>query len=118
MSERVSWINHKGKRILYVDFSELKKFDDIIEVIGEAKKEVLGGKDVLVLFNTVGSRGSPAVIKEFNSFLNDSKENIKKDAMYLVSDVHRVFMRSIRVFTGMSLKDFASLDEAKDYLVE
>jgi hypothetical protein len=81
MSDRVSWSVYKSKKILNADFSNLAESEKAIEVIMEAKTEVMKSSEVLVFFNTEGSVGTLSVVEEFKKFLNETKSHIKKSAV-------------------------------------
>lgn len=117
MSERVNWIDYKGKKIIYADYSKLIKAEDIIKVIKDCKTEITSKKDVLLLVNIEGSSGSPAVMTEYKNFAKETKDNVKKTAITGVAGLHKILLNSVKTFSGVEFEIKDNLDIAKEYLI-
>lgn len=76
--DRVRWIEHKGKRILYEDFSGLQDPEEIYEVTDTSTALICKqpGVPVLLLTDVTGARYNPAVV-------NQLKENTKLTTPYM-----------------------------------
>jgi hypothetical protein len=59
MGNRVEWIKHKGKRILFCDYSNIRDEEEFIRALVETETEVLKqapGTLILMLIDATGSR--------------------------------------------------------------
>src|SRR5271169_738088 len=98
--DRVQFITHKGKRILYFDLSSCK-FAEISDVIAEAKRTVAGQPpgSVLALTNVTDtelSKNSSAVIKDFTAH---NKPFIKASAVIGVEGLRKVIYNAAMAFS-------------------
>jgi hypothetical protein len=120
MGGDISWITHLGKKILLIDFSNKIDENEIISIIKESKQTILTSKnpETLLLINIDGSKGSPSIMSEFKDFTKETKQYIKKDAIIGASGLQKVLLSGVRAFSGITLKSFNSIEEAKTYLVE
>ena len=53
MQERIQWIQHKGKKILFVDASNIRDEDNFLRILVEAEAQILAqptGHQYLTLF--------------------------------------------------------------------
>jgi len=96
----------------------LKFAEEIIDIIKKARTEIINKRDVLFLINLENSRGSPAVIREYKEFSKEVKKYLKKDAVFGMSGLHKIFLSSIRVFAGITMQEFDTKEQAMDYLIE
>ena len=115
MSERVQWIDHKGKKILFNNYQGLKG-DEYTQIIKESEKESInsGVKTVYVLNDVT------------DSFMNDDStaaakhwvEECKKQGITLV--ISLVGITGLKRIVAQAVKrdmHFAkSVEDAKDYL--
>lgn len=59
MGSRVQWIKHKGKEIIFCDYSNISDEEEFIQAVGETETEVLKqapGTLILMLIDVTGSR--------------------------------------------------------------
>ena len=118
---RSNWIEHKGKKIFYQDFSknfynsaavktELSQVQEII------KAQPLHSALVLSDFRdtTVGSDLLPAM----NAASTATKAQVHKTAVLGVTGIKRKLADLLTALTGQPLKYFDHLEAAKDWLVE
>lgn len=115
MSDRVKWIEYKGTKILYIDYSGLSK-EEYVKVIEEAKDELLKQPpgSVVTLSDVSNSCITEKVRDKFKECEEQTRGISKAAAAAGATSVQRVMMRLAR-------KDlfFAnSLEEAKEWLVE
>lgn len=116
----VNWIEHKGKRILYMNYA-YSKYDEVAKAIEETKMLVVKEPPVSVL-GIVDVRESP-FNREISAALKDLAEHnkpyIKMSVVVGVEGIKRVIYNGVIKFTGrknLLLKD--TLDEAKEFLAE
>jgi hypothetical protein len=114
-----TWINHKGKKIFYADYSYLEKdFDKLKAEVNSANaimvREPKGSLLLLVdVNNTTGT-------SENTFFLKDAairvKAHVRKAAVVGVSGVRLALLRSVSYLSGMDIKPFEDIEAAKDWL--
>jgi hypothetical protein len=115
----VCWIEHKGKRILYMNYS-FSKTEEIVKAITETKELVKKEPPVSIL-GIVDVRESPfntAVSGALKDLADSNKPYIKMSVVVGVDGIKQVIYKAVLKFTGrknLLLKD--TLDEAKDFLV-
>ncbi len=115
----MEWIEHKGKRILYINYARLSSAENIAQI--DAAVQVLidsGRKDNLTLTDL-----RDAVVDQ--DFVNHSKEKAKISAAYTkkaailgVEGVRKVLLKAVNAFSGNPRVPFDSLEAAKDWLAE
>ena len=115
MSDRVTWIEHKGARILYADYSGLSG-EEYISVI-EAFKNQLAQQtpgSVATLTNVTDSRVSEEVKDKFRELTEQTAGISKAAATIGVTG----FKKAIAVLMRRDLYWADSLEEAKDWLAD
>ena len=118
MSKYVQWIEHKGKKILFNNYSGLEG-EEYLRAIDETKQELLKqpvGSRVLTLTDTSNSRATVATkdkAKEQQAAIKE-KRIVTCAAIVGVSGWQKVIAQLIRgdVYFAQSVED------AKDWLVE
>lgn len=118
---RSKWIEHKGKKILYQDFSGLlQNYDEVKAEFLEVREVVKGQPfdSVLILSNFTGTTIAGDLMETLNESSRLTKDHIKKTAVIGVTSFkHRLADILIRL-TGRPLKYFNSEKAAKDWLVK
>jgi hypothetical protein len=118
--ERVSWIEHKGKRIILEDMSSLREATDIYAVSDTSTALICKQPEasVLLITNVTGTRYNPSVI-------NRLKENTKLTNPYMkayvivgIKGLAQVILESFVIFTGLDVKMCDTLEEGKEWLVQ
>jgi len=115
----VSFITHKGVKILYENFADSAP-EEIIPAIEKAKgiiaSQPLGS--VLALVNVKDAKFDTSVTSALKEFVKANKPYIKSAAVYGVEGLKEIIFRSILTFSGRkNLALFNTLEEAKDHLV-
>jgi hypothetical protein len=117
---RVRWIEHNGKRILFEDMSGLRDPADIYEVFDTSTALICKQPEasVLLITDVTGARYNPSVV-------NRLKENTKLTTPYMkayvvvgITGLTRVVLNSVVLFTGQDIKMCHSIEEAKEWLVQ
>jgi len=118
---RSKWIEHKGKKIFYQDFS--KQFYNATAVkteLAEVQQVVLSEPEYSVLAlsdmrdTNVGSDLLPAM----NAASAATKNHIRKTAVLGVVGMKRKLADLLTALTGQPLKYFDDIESAKNWLVE
>ena len=76
MGDRVRWIEHKGLRILYEEYSNLPE-DDLVKTIQEAESAAIasGDKDVFIITMMADIRMTDKVREVGQEFVDNTKAN-------------------------------------------
>lgn len=124
MKERIKWISHKGKEILFLDYSSLKS-DKVIELLLEIEKfydsEIIQKekKNILILSDITDARIFGESLAESKRVIKKFRQYSKKSAMVGLSAAKTILLSGINLFAGenKASKQFSSIEQAKDYLV-
>ena len=115
----VSWIEFKGKKILYANFLNMK--DDaqnrqILEL--EMKMIAQSAEPVLLLVNLEGATMSPESSQYTKEQLMKFGPKVVKSALVGITGFKPVIVDGIgRAVSGLNQRIFSTLDEAKEWLV-
>jgi len=118
---RSNWIEYKGKRIFYQDFS--KQFYNSAAVkteLAEVQKVVLGEpqNSVLVLSDMRDTNIGSDLLPVMNAASAATKNHVLKTAVLGVTGMKRKLADLLTSMTGQQLKYFDDIDSAKSWLVE
>ena len=124
MDKRITWIIHEGKEILFLDYSNLKA-EEMVEQLGRVEKfyesDIIpqGKKDLLILSDVKDARIFGDALDETKRVIKKLRPYSKKSAMVGLSSAKTILLKTINFFAGdkKASKQYASLDEAKAYLV-
>lgn len=115
----VSFITHKGIKILYENF-ENGKPNEIITWIEKAKAviRIQSEKSVLALVNVKGASFDMSVTAALKEFVKGNEPYMKCAAVYGVEGLKEVIFNGILAFSGRkNLVLCKTLEEGKDFLV-
>lgn len=118
---RSNWIEHKGKRIFYQDFS--KHFYNSAAVkteLVDVQKVVLAEpiNSVLVLSDMRDTNIGIDLLPTMNAASSATKSHVRKTAVLGVAGVKRKLADLLTALTGQPLKYFDDIESAKDWLAE
>ncbi len=118
---RSEWIEHKGKKIFYQDFS--KNFYNSAAVkaeLGEVRKIVISQplNSALVLSDFRDTNVGSDLLSEMNAASAATKAYVHKTAVLGVTGVKRKLADLLIAITGQPLKYFDDIESAKNWLVE
>lgn len=121
MTERVRWIEHKGKKIIYLDVSKLNT-DEAVRVVRRFGQLVLENKDnadLVSLSNFLEAHIFGEAFDEIKRVSKLVRPYLKKRAVIGITGVKAILYKSVNLFaSGTPTKIFNTLEDAKDYLVE
>lgn len=118
---RSKWIEHKGKKIFFQDFSNLEYDTDAIKrELEQVQAEVVShSKDsLLVLSDFRGTHITGEIMPILNASSTQTKDHVHKTAVLGVTGVKRALADFLTSLTGQQLKYFATEYAAKDWLIE
>lgn len=118
---RSNWIEHKGKKIFYQDFS--KNFYDSAAVraeLAEVQKVVRSQplNSTLVLSDFRDTNVGSDLLSAMNAASAVTKAHVRKTAVLGVTGMKRRLADLLTAITGQPLKYFDDMEAAKNWLVE
>ncbi|MFZ5351155.1 MAG: hypothetical protein ACOZCL_00375 [Bacillota bacterium] len=115
--DRVSFIQHKGKKILQIDFTDCHK-DEVLKVIEMAKKTISHEpkNSVLTLTKVANTKYDTNTSEALKEYTNHNKPYVKAAAVIGLSGLQKVLYMTIVRFTGRNLQLFDDDTTAKDWL--
>jgi len=125
MTNRVTFVNHKGKSILYINYSHLNssKPDEekqILDVLDEITKLVKDKKEkILFLSDVRDTSANTKVMTALKTFATSCKERdiIEKECIVGITGVKKALLSSVNFFAHTAIYNFDTLEQAKDWLV-
>jgi flavodoxin len=115
--ERVRFIDHKGKKILHLDFAGCKA-DEVIPVIEQARTTIAAQppKSVYTLTDVTDTRYNTEISDAMKEFVAHNKPYVAAAAVVGVTGLKQIILNAVMKFSGRRLHAFDSLAEAKDWL--
>jgi hypothetical protein len=123
MGNRVQWIEHEGKRILFCDYSNIHDEEEFVRAIVETETEVLKqapGTLILMLIDVTGSRITSAVTgraRELAAAARKREIPSSPTAIVGVSGPAQKAVVMAMQFMRPDLRTAESIAAAKDWLV-
>lgn len=113
----VSFINHKGKKILLIDFSG-RKAEEVINIIAEAKELIKKQpeKSLLTLTDGTNTRFDPKVAEGLKEFAAHNKPYVRAGAVVGITGIVKIVYNAVMKFSGRNLPAFDDIETAKDWL--
>lgn len=115
--ERVHFLEHKGKKVLYVDYSGLKA-NSITEVLDEVKritnKEPRGS--LFMLCNFESMQFNSTTISQFKSFTTEFMEYNKAVALIGIKGLQKIAYEAVSKIIKTKMPIFNTKEEALDWL--
>ncbi len=117
--KRAYWMEHRGRKIVYVDFSNAD-LAGVAQAIAEAKPLIAAEPphSVLCLVETAGTRFSREIGSAVTDFTAHNRPFIKMTALVGIEGLQKVAVNSVFVFTRRkNIVTKGSRTEALDFLV-
>jgi hypothetical protein len=117
----VSWIEHKGKKILYSDFSNIRRPEESTALLFEMEKSFReSGEPVRHMLNFENTAVSPEFMDAAKKIGFGLMPDALKNAFVNVSPLKEVLLKGFLLFTngGNKTKTYNDLEKAKDWLAE
>ncbi len=120
MLKRIYPIFHKGKKIYFSDWTNLKTTEEAVLVMKETSDFIvkLGQKKLLEIIDTTGSYGTGETLKEVKAVNIKVKPYSGKKAMIGLSKSQKLILNTVNLFSGTSVVGFDDIEAAKDWLVK
>ena len=118
--ERVTFISHKGKDIIFTDLSQTASSAQQIDILNQAEKLISTQppKSVLSLIDYTGARYDLTSVEAQKNFSAAVTPHMKASAVLGIGGLKQVILRSIVRITGRNIKTFDDNEAAKDWLAE
>ena len=115
---RTRFIEHKGKRILFMDFSGVTDIDEGLRYLQEAQDFVATQEknSLRTLVDISGSRFDRRTTEGLRRLSAHNKPYVFANATVGVSGLQRMLVTTISRLTGRKLNIFDDLQQAKDWL--
>jgi hypothetical protein len=112
-------IDHKGKEIVYLDFSDCN-VDEIFQTIEMAEKiiRIQPLNSVLTLTNVSGARYNTEVIQALKEFAKGNGPFVKAGAVIGIEGLKKILYVAITSFSERNLPAFDDIEKAKDWLID
>ena len=115
--ERISFIEHKGKQILHLDFARTGP-DDVFRIIEEAKQVIKDQPPMSLrtLTDVTDLKFNTAAADAMKEFANHNKPYVTAAAVVGVTGLKQIIYNAVVRFTGRNLVAFDTDGQAKDWL--
>jgi hypothetical protein len=115
--ERVQFIQHKGKKILHLNFADCKA-DEVLAVIEQAKATIKTQvpQSVFTLTDVTNTAFNSTVSDAMKDFVMHNKPYVVASAVVGVTGLKQIIFNAVMRFSGRKLTAFDNVVEAKDWL--
>jgi hypothetical protein len=115
----LSYIVHKNKQVLFIEYYDCKKVDDYLLLLDEIKDEFLKTKGVwLTLHDFSNGFGNNEFMKKANQYAKEYfNTRPAKNAAIGVTGLKRILMQGYNLIVKDKIVPFDTKEEALDYLV-
>ncbi len=118
---RSTWIEHKGKKIFYQDFSKLFYNSAALKTeLEDVQKIVMAepNDSVLILTDLRDTNIGSDILPLMNAASTATKNHVHKTAVLGVVGIKRKLADLLSTLTGQPLQYFDDIESAKNWLVE
>lgn len=115
----MSYIEHKGKKVLFVDYSGCKTSEDMVALLDKVREEFLNtsGK-FLTLNNFNNTFGTQEFMDKANRYGKEIfDERTEKTAVLGITGIKKILLTGYNQFVKNKQKPFSTKEAALDYLV-
>jgi hypothetical protein len=118
--ERTRFIEHKGHRILLLDYSGVQKGDEALPAIQRTKEVVASQPPGSLLVMTVvrNARYNSEVLAAMKDLAAHNGPYVKASAVVGMGGLHRIAYQAVILFSRRVIKTFDREEEALDWLVQ
>jgi hypothetical protein len=119
MDDRIRFIEHEGKKILLLDFSDASAYE--MQLLLEYVRVTVAQhahESLVTLADFTGSTVDHAVATKLKEVLTLDRPFVKKTAWVGAESIPHAFMENIHNFSQREIATFKTREEAMDWLVE
>ena len=116
----VTSISHKGKKIIFTDYTSCKTTEELISKMRESERFTLAQPgEVLSMVDVTGTSLNAEFMKEVKAMAKRSLNGrISKGALLGVTGLKKALLLGFNVVTTIKFIPFETKEEALDYLAE
>ena len=116
--DRVRFITHEGKQILFIDVTNCA-VEEVIELLTEVQCIVTAQppKSVLTLSDLTGARFSRSAVTRMKEVAVFDRPYVKRAAFVGAQSLPKVFYEALKTFSQREFRKFKTREEAMDWLV-
>jgi hypothetical protein len=123
MPNGARFIDYKGREIYFVDYTNIKSTEEFLKVIKgtnafREKVKAEGKRNILMLVDVTGSYVYGEALDAIKMSGRISKELTRKEAIIGISGAKKILLQIAQLFTGMQLRPFDTMEEAKEWLIQ
>jgi len=118
--ERTRFIEHKGHRILLLDYSGIQNGEDAVAAIRTSKEVVATQPRGSILVMTVvrDARYNSAVLQALKDLAAHNAPYVKASALVGMGGLHRIAYQAVILFSRRKIQTFDTEAQALDWLVQ
>lgn len=115
---RTTFVEHEGKQICFLDFSNIQEEREALDAIAEARRIVTGqpAGSVRTLTYVAHARFTREVVTALKELTTANKPYVKAGAVVGMSGLQKAIYIAVTQFSGRRLEVFDSVDQAKHWL--
>ena len=117
--ERTRFMDHRGTRILVLDYSGSRDPKEAIRAIEHSKQVVAQHppKSLLVLTSVRDARYNTAVLQALKELAQHDEPYVKASAIVGMSGLHRIAYQAVILFSKRKIQVFDTEEQGLDWLV-
>ena len=117
--ERTRFVDHKGKRILLLDYSGMTSPDEEVAEIRRGIELVASQprNSLLVLTDVTDARYNTTVLQALKELAAHNAPFVKASAVVGIAGLRRIAYQAVIVFSKRNIKTFDTPDAAREWLV-
>lgn len=118
IEERAKKIEHEGKTIVFMDYSNLPV--EQASLLADVSPKIIQKEplnSVLFLIDVTEARYNPEIIEKLKRATKGNNPYVKKTAVVGVVGMKKILFNAIVLFSKRDIKLFDTVEEAKNYLV-
>ncbi len=119
MNDRVQFITHQGKKILFSDL-RAGSADEIRAMLPDIQHAMTSEprNSVLSLSDWTDAQVTREVAEEIKKTMVFDRPHVKRTALVGIEKLPKIFLEAFKNFSRREFTTFSTLDEAKDWLVD
>ncbi len=117
-TDRVKFITHQEKRILFLDFSN-SEANDVLRTIEDAKRLISANPEqsLLTLTDVTNARFNEEVGKGMKQLTAHNRPYVKAAAVVGITGIKRIILGAVMAYAKRNIEPFDDMEEAKKWLV-
>jgi hypothetical protein len=115
--ERIKFIRHNGKEILFLDFSNCD-VEELLKAVSASRKIIASrpGNSLLTLTDVTNARFNPEVSQKMKEYAAHNKPYVKASALVGIVGLKKIILDGVMLFSKRKFHTFDTVEQAKDWL--